>query len=39
MGGQRQILSKYSEIPIEQIRGVRAPNLQTAGNVTFTVSK
>ncbi|KAH7637441.1 hypothetical protein HUG17_7647 [Dermatophagoides farinae] len=36
MGGQRQILSKYSEIPIEKIRGVRAPNLQTAGNVTFT---
>ncbi|KAH9425206.1 hydrolase [Dermatophagoides pteronyssinus] len=36
MGGQRKILSKYSEIPIDRIRGVRAPNLQTAGNVTFT---
>jgi peptidoglycan/xylan/chitin deacetylase (PgdA/CDA1 family) len=36
MGGQRQILAKYAEIPIEDIVGARAPNLQTAGNITFT---
>ncbi|XP_027203068.2 chitin deacetylase 7-like [Dermatophagoides pteronyssinus] len=35
MGGQRKILSKYADIPIDQIRGVRAPNLQTANNVTL----
>lgn len=35
MGGQRRIISKLADIPIENIKGARAPNLQTAGNITI----
>ena len=37
-GGQRDILSKFADIPAADIKGARAPNLQTAGNVTIAVS-
>lgn len=37
-GGQKKILSKYAAIPLEDVKGARAPNLQTAGNVTIAVS-
>lgn len=36
MGGQRKIISKFANIPLDQVVGARAPGLQTAGNVTFT---
>ncbi|XP_054156547.1 chitin deacetylase 8-like [Oppia nitens] len=38
-GGMKKILSKYADIPISAIVGARAPELQTAGNVTFTALK
>ncbi|XP_017461674.1 PREDICTED: uncharacterized protein LOC108355012, partial [Rhagoletis zephyria] len=34
-GGQKKILSKYAAIPLEDVKGARAPNLQTAGNLTI----
>lgn len=37
-GGQKKILAKYASIPEADIKGARAPNLQTAGNVTIAVS-
>ncbi len=37
MGGAKRIISKLAEIPINEIIGARAPGLQTAANVTFTV--
>jgi len=37
MGGIKRIISNLAEIPIDEIVGARAPGLQTAGNVTFTV--
>jgi hypothetical protein len=36
MGGVKRIISKLAEIPEEEIIGARAPQLQTAGNITFT---
>ncbi|CAG2170232.1 unnamed protein product [Oppiella nova] len=35
-GGIKRILSKLADIPINEIVGSRAPDLQTAGNITFT---
>lgn len=35
LGGMRQTLSKFANIPIESIVGERAPFLQTSGDVTF----
>lgn len=37
MGGMRRLLSKFADIPIEDIQGARAPGLQTAGNITIQV--
>ncbi|KAI2810933.1 Adenylate cyclase type 8 [Blomia tropicalis] len=34
-GGQRRIISKYADIPLTDIKGARAPNLQTSGNITI----
>lgn len=34
-GGQKRILAKLAEIPEADIKGARAPNLQTAGNITI----
>ncbi|GJQ83036.1 hypothetical protein Trydic_g15850 [Trypoxylus dichotomus] len=34
-GGQREILSKFANIPIEDIVGAKVPNLQMAGNTLF----
>jgi hypothetical protein len=37
MGGAKRIISKLAQIPINEIIGARAPGLQTAANITFTV--
>jgi len=37
--GQRDIISKFAEIPEEEIKGYRAPFLQTSGDVTFKFLK
>lgn len=39
LGGIRKIISKFANIPESDIVGVRAPFLQTAGDVTFGVMK
>jgi peptidoglycan/xylan/chitin deacetylase (PgdA/CDA1 family) len=33
--GQREIISKFADIPIDEIKGVRLPFLQSSGNATF----
>lgn len=38
MGGMRKLISKLARIPLDDIRGARAPFLQTGGNRTFLVS-
>jgi len=35
LGGMRQTLAKFANIPIASIQGERAPFLQTSGDVTF----
>ncbi|KPM09170.1 hypothetical protein QR98_0077030 [Sarcoptes scabiei] len=39
MSGQKKILVKYAKIPPHSIQGARAPDLQTAGNVTYQALK
>nr|ACP18827.1 chitin deacetylase 1 [Chrysomela tremula] len=34
-GGQKQIISKFANIPLEEIQGVRTPQLQLSGNNTI----
>lgn len=37
MDGQRKILNKFAGIPVEEVIGIRAPQLALGGDVTFEV--